>query len=196
MLDDVNFSSDERQRVLAFDWSSVRKEHFMQCYEEDESLVQAVSLFMHKSLAGNDAAIVIATGEHRTGIERVLAAKGLDPAKLQRQGRYIPLDAAETLESIMVGGQPDRRKFFEVIGMLVSCASNSWGGVRAFGEMVNLLWAEGKRSEALELERLWNELAKIYPFALFCAYSKDAFDSDGDEECFSQVCEAHSMVIL
>jgi hypothetical protein len=77
--------------------------------------------------------------------------------------------------------------------MLISRASNSWGRVRVYGEMVNVLWQQGKKGEAILLERYWNDLARIYPFALFCAYSKDAFD---DDECFAEVCEAHSMVIL
>ncbi len=54
----------------------------------------------------------------------------------------------------------------------------------------------GERAEALELEELWNGLGKIYPFALFCAYSKGAFECAEDRESFSRVCEAHSMVIL
>ena len=168
----------------------------MQCFEEDDALVEAVGLYLHKTLAAGKAGIIVATPMHVQGVEDVLAEQGLDCEELQRRGQYIPLDAAETLGRISVAGEPNRSLFYEVIGRLISQASNSWGEVRAFGEMVNLLWMEGKRTEALELEELWNGLAKIYPFALFCAYSKAAFDCDEDQETFSRVCEAHSMVIL
>ena len=168
----------------------------MQCFEEDEALIEGVGLFVQQALKGESAAIIVATEEHREGVANFLRGKGIDPARLQREGRFTSLDAAEMLERISVDGRVDRQRFFEVVGTLISRASNSWGEVRAFGEMVNLLWLEGKRTEALELEGLWNQLGKIYPFALFCAYSKGAFDCGEDEECFSHVCEAHSMVIL
>jgi hypothetical protein len=189
MLDHNSFS--ERN---AFQWDRIKTEHFMQCFEEDESLVEAVGCFLKGSVQRRQAAIIVGTPGHIEGVEQFLDGRGLNPLALQRSGQYIPLDAAETLDRCSLNGRPNRQRFFEVIGGLVSRASNSWGGVRAFGEMVNLLWLEGKQTEALELERLWNELGKIYPFALFCAYSKNAFDDEG--ECFSHVCEAHSMVIL
>jgi len=166
----------------------------MQCFDADEPLVQAVGSFLHGALQRKSAGIIIGTPEHIDGVEHYLQRNKLNPLALQRSGQFIPLDAAETLDRCCLDGRPNRERFFEVIGGLVSRAHNSWGGIRAFGEMVNLLWLEGKKSEAVELEGLWNQLGKIYPFALFCAYSKDAFE-DADD-CFSQVCEAHSMVIL
>lgn len=177
-----------------FNWSGVRDEHLMQCFEEDTALVEAVGMFTYGALARGDAGIVVSTEEHRAKVNEYLAGRGLDPATLQRAGRYISLDAEETLERICDGNTPNTQKFFEVIGQLISRAANSWPGVRVFGEMVNLLWLQGKYEEALELERLWNRLAKVYPFALFCAYSREAFGEGG--ECFSHVCEEHSMVVL
>lgn len=190
----------ERETVLgansaqSFHWNRLKNEHLMQCFGDDSTLVQAVGHFLREGLVHGGAVINVGTAEHRAGVDAFLAKAGLDPVKLQRAGRYIPLDAEETLNRICVEGRPDRRRFQEVIGLLISCASNSWGEVRAFGEMVNLLWLEGKRQEAIELEKLWNELARSYPFTLFCAYSEDAIYDD--EESFSKVCEAHSTVIL
>ena len=64
------------------------------------------------------------------------------------QGRYIALDAAETLAKIMVEGFPDAARFREVIGKLVIQAQNEAGhasGVVAFGELVALLWRRKTR---------------------------------------------------
>ena len=36
-----------------------------------------------------------------------------------------------------------------------------------FGELVALLWAEGKHSEAIRVEQLWNDLAKSILFLCF-----------------------------
>jgi hypothetical protein len=75
----------------------------------------------------------------------------------------------------MVNGNADRQRFIEVVGSVVERASNAGGGVRAFGEMVALLWAGGNGRAAIELEEFWNDLAKRFSFALFCAYPMDGF---------------------
>ena len=64
------------------------------------------------------------------------------------QGRYIALDAADTLSKFMVNGTPDPILFSELIGATVSRAAAAVRGehsrVAAYGEMVSLLWAEGR----------------------------------------------------
>ena len=67
--------------------------------------------------------------------------------------------------------------------------------VRAFGEMVSLLWERGNRDGAIALEQLWNELGKRHQFALFCAYPLSAFANDAERESLSSVCACHSRVI-
>jgi hypothetical protein len=42
--------------------------------------------------------------------------------------------------------------------------------------MVNLLWRAGQTAAALRLEGFWNELARLYPFGLFCGYMLDSRD--------------------
>jgi len=38
-------------------------------------------------------------------------------------------------------------------------------GLPFFGEMVAILWSEGNKVGALELERLWNDVLKDHAFA-------------------------------
>ena len=67
--------------------------------------------------------------------------------------------------------------------------------VRAYGEMVDMLWQQGKRDAAIRLEEYWNDLGKLQTFSLFCAYPMDPLDSkayDGPLQC---VCKAHSHLI-
>src|SRR6266540_3933007 len=47
------------------------------------------------------------------------------------------------------------------------------GTTRVYSETVNLLWQEGKQEAAIRLEEYWNELARQYPFSLFCGYMLD-----------------------
>ena len=42
--------------------------------------------------------------------------------------------------------------------------------IAVFGELVALLWAAGKPLEAIRVEQLWNDLAKVHSFSLLCAY--------------------------
>jgi hypothetical protein len=51
-------------------------------------------------------------------------------------------------------------------------------GLRAYGEMVGLLWKAGSFSAAIELEDNWNRLLKQYAFSLFCSYPIDVFDPE------------------
>jgi hypothetical protein len=44
--------------------------------------------------------------------------------------------------------------------------------VRAYGEMVNLLWTHNLPA-ALRLEELWNEVIQELSLSLFCAYHLD-----------------------
>jgi hypothetical protein len=142
---------------------------------------------------------VIATKAHREALAQRLKARGLDTLKAGMHGRYIALDAAETLAKLSVDGWPDAARFAKLMGDIVTQAqAASEGGnsrVVAFGEMVSLLWAQGKREAAIYLEQLWNDLAKTHSFSLRCAYPIGSFGSEADSEPFLKVCAEHSSVI-
>ena len=93
------------------------------------------------------------------------------------------LDADTTLSSLLVDGEPDRDRFRSVVGTLLSdLCSRHAGGVSVYGEMVGLLWSQGRVAAALRLEELWNELQRELPFSLLCGYriegSPDSADLD------------------
>jgi hypothetical protein len=66
--------------------------------------------------------------------------------------------------------------------------------VRAYGEMVDILWREGKIDAAIELEQLWNELASKYSFTLLCTYSVDSL-LKGDCKGVDLICGTHGRVL-
>ena len=70
----------------------------------------------------------------------------------------------------MHNGLPSKRAFDSIVAGPVSKLAGEYGQVRAFGELVNLLWREGKRTAALKLEDLWNELLGYQPLSLICGY--------------------------
>ena len=72
----------------------------------------------------------------------------------------------------MVNDRPDREKFLEVVGALVSRASMSFGRVRAFSEMAAGLWRQSNHAGAIALESFWNDMVKVYPLNVILRLSE------------------------
>ncbi len=177
-------------------WSEMgTSEHFVQFYETDEFLLYSVSDYIATALRSGDAAVVVATRPHRQGVEERLQAYGLDLAAARADGQYVSLDADETLSRFMVAGEPDPGRFVELIGGIISQATEGGRQVRVFGEMVALLAEEGNHTAVVRLEELWNGLQKIHSFSLFCAYPMDQFSKESPAQLLGDVCAEHSSVI-
>ena len=170
-------------------------DHFVQFYEQDEFLIDSISAFIGDGLRTGEAAIVIATAEHRAALDEQLQRRGIEITGLRETSQYIPLDAAETLSKFMRNGVPDETLFFDVIGSVIGKAAQGGRSIRAFGEMVALLWANKQGAAAIQLEELWNKLGKIHSFSLFCAYPINAFRGEQNGEPFLRICRTHSRVI-
>src|SRR5581483_8477458 len=145
-------------------------EHFVQFYEHEAALLTAVNGYVAHGLARGACAIVIATGKHLDELERQWQAQGLDLASAREQAQYLSFDAAETLAKLLLDDWPQSKRFSDVVGSVIAQAASRHAPVIAFGEMVALLWEDGKQSAAIHLEELWNELQKKHRFSLFCAY--------------------------
>jgi PAS domain S-box-containing protein len=145
-----------------------------------------------------DGTVVLATASHRAELEKRLSACGLDTIKATGQGRYVKLDASETLARIVVNGSVDEDRFNDVVGEVLSKVRSAVGGnsrIAVFGELVALLWAEGKPEEAIRLEQMWNRLAQKHSFSLLCAYPTTGFNNDRRIEPFLRMCGQHSGVV-
>lgn len=169
--------------------------HVVGFYGTEAFLTGSVRDFLAPSLRAGDAAIVVATAAHRALFGRALDKAGIDVRTAQRSGRYIALDASETLSTFMVTSLPDAARFRATIETVIHRAAQGTRDVRIYGEMVAVLWDQGNVAAAIELERLWNDLASTNPFSLFCAYPIRAFDIDAGVEQFREICAQHSTVI-
>ena len=173
--------------------------HSVQFYSEDNFLLDSLARLIGSVLGAGDAGVVIATAAHREGLAERLEARGLDVALAVAQGRYVALDASETLSRFMVDGMPDWERFKSLLAPIIERAQkatqNQPGHAVLFGEMVALLWAEGKTEAALRLEQMWSELAKTHSFALHCAYPLADFYREDHAEPLQQICAEHTEVI-
>jgi hypothetical protein len=88
---------------------------------------------------------------------------------------------------------PSEVLFEQVIGGLVTQLRDRHRTVRAFGEMVGILWADGNRAATLRLEELWHQYCQREGLVLYCAYRRDAFASEAG--AMQQICAAHSRLI-
>ncbi len=173
--------------------------HSVHLYAEDASLVDALGRFVAPVLHGGEAAVIVATPQHRLALARNLVARGVDISGTARQGRYVTLDASDTLSLFTLEGWPEPARFADCLGDVLTrarvAAGNRQSPVAVFGEMVALLWAEGKFEAALQLEKLWNQLARTQLFHLRCAYSIGAFGGAEHETPFLKICAEHSRVL-
>jgi anti-sigma regulatory factor (Ser/Thr protein kinase) len=170
-------------------------EHVVQFYDQDEDLAHAVGDYLTAGVLGGQVTIVIATEEHRRAFEAEMADAGVDTAQARREGSVIWLDAAETLSRFVNEGQVDPDGFREVVGSLVGEAAQTGRGIKAYGEMVALLWEAGHVLGAIELEKLWNGLAAQFSFSLFCAYHIHSAAGAEHAEALHEVCRLHTAVI-
>lgn len=173
-------------------------EHIVQLYgADDQLLAKNVSRFLAEGLRRGDGLVVIATPEHTAAIAWHLVEEADATAEeAERAGRLVYLDARETLTRLLRGRQVDAARFDEVVvGALREAAARSGSGkVRAFGEMVGLLWSEELRDEAAQLEELWNSVLADATCSLYCAYSIDLFDGGDAAALHPIVCAHHRLL--
>jgi DNA-binding NarL/FixJ family response regulator len=168
------------------------RNHEVQFYSDEASFLVSLTRFVEAALETGSTVIVVATESHRRGLRQGLQARGVDIVAVDKQERFISLDAAEVLSTFMEDGGPSRDRFLSAIAPLIRCAEIKHKRVVLFGEMVALLCAEGRMKAAIELEQLWNELAQTHSFRLRCAYPMtEALKG----EPYATICAEHSAVL-
>jgi signal transduction histidine kinase len=171
--------------------------HEVQFYENEHFLAAAVADFLATGITVGQPVIVVATEPHREEFLRRLKSKGLDVEYASRNGFLTMLDAREMLAHFMDGDVPDANRFRSTVGSVInkSLGLSSHRCVRAYGEMVDLLWKDGNTEGAIRLEELWNELATTHSFSLLCAYAMGNFYKEAHTEDFRRICHTHARVI-
>src|SRR5438132_12037318 len=130
--------------------------HVVQFYDDEAFPLDAIGRFVGPALGAGEACLIIATAPHHAKIAEQLAARGFDLPALSEQGRYVALDAGETLSRFMVDGWPDEKRFVEVVGATVAraVAAGQVPHAHAFRAMVSLLCAYRCPCAAIRLHGL------------------------------------------
>lgn len=176
--------------------SDISHPHEVQFHASDTSLLESCALFVATALRAGNTVIVVATESHRKHLFQRFPDHNIDGAAVIEEQRYISLDAAEILSTFMESAGPNRERFLQRLGSVIRSAETGaeikHKRVVVFGEMVAILCAEGKVKAAIELERLWNELAQTNCFSLRCAYPMTE-ELKGD--AYAMICAEHSAVL-
>lgn len=169
--------------------------HLVQFYGDDHrALARNVARFLCDGWKLGEGLLVVTTAQHRERLLPQLRRGEMDPRAAMRQGRLVLLDAEGVLARILVEGRPSAERFEEIIGGALGTL-RSWtdtAGLRAFGEMVGLLWRDGLYPAAIELEELWERLLSTERIKLLCAYPVDVLGSEFEEGRVGPVLQAHT----
>jgi hypothetical protein len=171
-------------------------DHVVHFYEDEFELARTVGGYLGDAAAAGAVAIVIATDPHRQAFEAELASGGIDPLEACGNGTLVLLDASATMASFLRDGRIDAEAFHTVVGSVVRRAADAGKPVRAYGEMVALLWEDGDVLAAIEVEKLWNDLGHELEFSLLCAYRSASVHGDEHAQALQRVCHLHSSVSL
>jgi hypothetical protein len=176
-------------------WAEIAPcDHVVQVYDTDSVFLDALAGFVGGGINAGDCCIVIATQAHLEALEDRLTAYGIHIGVLRADYRYIPLNAEEILSRFMVDSYPDEALFMKTVSEIINKNRTNNRKVRAFGEMVAVLWAQGLQDATVRLEHLWNKYCEKEKLCLFCAYPKSGFTGDSSDT-FQHICSSHSIMI-
>ena len=195
--------NDEITEIAAIPMATVELDatgctHNVLFYEDDDYLIEKLTIHFSAALESNAAAVVIASEVHLHALESRLVARGIDLEEAAYDDRYFKLTLDETLERFMLGGAPEPALFFQIFDDLIARASGEPSDTRrpvvVFGELVAKLVEDGNAEAAVNLEELWNQLAARRPFELLCAYPIGAFSTVKDAAALAAICNLHTHV--
>lgn len=176
--------------------SSHQHNHVVQFYENDSFLLDAVTSFVAGGLNLGQPTIIFARAENRSALSARLQTAGVDFDAVCRNGDLMVHDARATLATFMRGSLVDEDRFMNEIGGAIAQSTRGRRvQVRAFGEMVDVLFRDGNSSAAIRLEELWNDLSRSHSFDLLCAYAIGNFYTEAHARELKDICRRHSHVI-
>lgn len=192
-------NAGDRRPTPSTPLSSTHIAHF---YSDDSSLLMEAGAYLADALRAGGAAVVIAEASRRQAFVDQLKSLGIDVADADRQDRWMALDASATLAEFMVDGWPDEQRFNRLISAILdrlteaaARASRPAPPIAAYGEMVTVLWKQGKHAAAIRLEELWAALGRKRQFHLSCGWPLDMFTDARDALAVDKICSLHTHVL-
>jgi hypothetical protein len=166
--------------------------HSVQLFDSDDSAAEALTRFVRDGLDASDTMLIVARGDDWTRAAVALASSGMPLAASIDSGQLMVRDSATVLNTLLVDGSPSAARFERSVGDVVRRCGARGQRLRVYGDMVDLLAAEGDFGAAERLEELWNDLGTRIPFTLFCGYSSSHFCDAMSSEALGRIRQLHS----
>ncbi|MEP6648698.1 MAG: MEDS domain-containing protein [Lapillicoccus sp.] len=170
------------------------RDHTVLFYDRAAHAVDHVADYVGEGLSRGEGVVAVLTPPHASALEVELRSRGHNLDGARAEGRFVVLDAADALQTFLVGGIPDGELLADGVGGLIAELGVDGRPVRGAGEMVAVLWDEGNVAGALALESAWNELADALGFSLLCPYPASVLEA-GHLTQVGQLCSLHSDVV-
>lgn len=170
-------------------------DHFVHIYEKIDTLIESVCEYMVPAFVQSEGVILVASATNKKAILTALERRSIDVTKAIVMGQLIVIDAHEMISQFMLNGTIDKLKFQTIAGNIISDLKIKFPIVRAYGEMVNILWHNGNIEATIELEKCWNELATTTDFSLFCGYEINEREKRLKMHNISDVCCHHTHIV-
>ena len=172
-------------------------DHIVQLYQDQDFLNSAVCRYIGAGLTNGDRIILFPTLTHWKQFRQRLEAEGVDLHAARERGQLTVVDANELLPRFMRDAMPDPQVFNAVIGDVFgeARAGASYQKLRAWGELVDILWERGDVAASMNLEDLFDQLNKRIGIAMFCSYLTDNFNGDVHAHMLPRLGTNHSHLI-
>jgi DNA-binding NarL/FixJ family response regulator len=189
------FVSGGLERIAQGDSLASHRHHLLFC-SSDAVLVGAFSRFIAGELREGNAVVAVVTATHEQSLQSSLEASHVDVASAIRQQRYLPVNVSELLAKATVNGRPDPLRYLDAAGDLLTdvtrCATDHHARVAVCGEGTSIFWTHGHVVAAIQLEHLWDEIAKNRQTDILCAYPLTAREES--VRAVRSLCAEHTAV--
>ena len=166
--------------------------HIVQVCQNKALQVEVITRYVKEGLLNDEAVIIIATSALRKAVRAKMDALGLDVHTFKSQGQIKFFDAEFLLSGFLIDGVLEEQAFQEFVGIPIQAAQLKFGKVRAFGEMVDVLWKNDQQDLAIELEGWWSELCDKNELMLLCTYLLDSLDPNSYDNSLERICKCHT----
>jgi len=167
-------------------------QHIVELFESTASLVDTVAAFLSDGLRQGLRALVVMRLEQWNSVASELTRRHVSLSDAIASGQLTVLDGARTLARIMPHGSPCRGLFEEVIGKTVRQICATGARLRVYGDLMDVLAADGNFHGAHELEKMWSDLSRQEPVTVLCGYSTASFQNADAGETLKTICRSHT----
>src|SRR5215216_613495 len=114
--------------------------HIVQICQDATSQADLLTQYVMEGLANSEGVVIIARPALRKAVISKMDALDLDVLTFKSQGQIKFFDAEFLLSGFLIDGVLDEQAFQQFVASPVLTTQLKFGKVRAFGELVDVLW--------------------------------------------------------